>query len=208
MKTEFFKNVSLLRTMTVLLLILLNVGCDQVSKETAREKLTYGEQIEVMDDYFILVKVENKGAFLGMGSAWANGLREVLLVLIPALVMLFFTAQLILGHYTSALQVLGLTSIIGGGIGNLYDRIVFQSVTDFMNMGIGDLRTGIFNMADVSIMVGIGLVVFSLLREKKTQSAKAATTPESLAVDSETTEPSLENLENPSPAEDSDETPK
>ncbi|MEL7221969.1 MAG: signal peptidase II, partial [Bacteroidota bacterium] len=57
-------------------------------------------------------------------------------------------------------QIVGMSFIIGGGISNVYDRIQYAAVTDFMNMGIPDgIRTGIFNFADVSIMVGLGIML-------------------------------------------------
>ena len=63
--------------------------------------------------------------------------------------------------------MIGLSFIIGGGIGNIYDRIVHGSVTDFLHIDLGLFRTGIFNMADVSIMVGMGIVLFSMWRANK-----------------------------------------
>ena len=55
--------------------------------------------------------------------------------------------------------LLGLACIVGGGIGNLWDRTLYGSVTDFMLIDFDVVRTGIFNVADVSIMVGVGLVL-------------------------------------------------
>jgi signal peptidase II len=61
----------------------------------------------------------------------------------------------------------GLAAITGGGLSNMIDRIAFQwKVTDFMNLGIGNFRTGIFNVADVSIMTGCLLVLIFELRRK------------------------------------------
>ena len=60
--------------------------------------------------------------------------------------------------------------IIGGGISNVYDRIVYEAVTDFMNMGLFGVRTGIFNFADVSIMVGLGIMLpFAFQKEPNQQ---------------------------------------
>lgn len=65
------------------------------------------------------------------------------------------------------MTVVGLAFAIGGGIGNIYDRILFGSVTDFMHLKASFLQTGIFNMADVSVMVGAGLVLLDLLINRK-----------------------------------------
>ncbi len=57
--------------------------------------------------------------------------------------------------------------IIGGGIGNLYDRILYGSVTDFLHMDFQLFRTGIFNMADVSIMIGVFWLMFTQLKTRQ-----------------------------------------
>jgi len=48
--------------------------------------------------------------------------------------------------------------VFAGGISNLIDRILWGSVVDFMSVGVGPLRTGIFNVADVAVMIGIALI--------------------------------------------------
>ena len=58
--------------------------------------------------------------------------------------------------------------IVGGGVANVFDRIVYGSVTDFMHIDFGgSLRTGIFNIADVSVMVGLGCLLVASFRNKK-----------------------------------------
>jgi signal peptidase II len=65
-------------------------------------------------------------------------------------------------------MIVGLCCIIGGGIGNLYDRILYSSVTDFMHIDLGGIfKTGIFNMADVSVMLGTGLLIISFIKRKE-----------------------------------------
>lgn len=75
---------------------------------------------------------------------------------------LHLTTILLCSIAAGALCIIGLSHIIGGGIGNLIDRI-FNSgaVIDFMNIGINDLRTGIFNIADVAITAGIVMLIFA-----------------------------------------------
>jgi len=63
---------------------------------------------------------------------------------------------------------IGLAFIIGGGIGNLIDRIKFDSVTDFMLLELGPLKTGVFNMADVSIFLGVVVILATSFSDKKT----------------------------------------
>ena len=59
---------------------------------------------------------------------------------------------------------IALCFLIGGGIGNLYDRILHGSVTDFMHMDFYIFQTGVFNFADISIMIGIGILLVQSIR--------------------------------------------
>ena len=62
-------------------------------------------------------------------------------------------------------QIIAYSFILGGGVSNIYDRLLYGSVVDFMNMGIGTLRTGIFNFADVSIMIGLFMILPYLFKK-------------------------------------------
>lgn len=147
-------------------LIALNVGCDQVSKIIVRQKVDYNENISIIKDRIILTKVENTGAFLSMGDELPAIVRFTLLSLFPIVVLgfglyyLFTNAKLPLGIQ------LGICFLLGGGIGNIYDRLKFGSVTDFLHIDFGLFRTGVFNFADVSIMIGIGILLVQSFKRK------------------------------------------
>ena len=66
----------------------------------------------------------------------------------------------------SGLALLGLAFFVAGGASNLADRLARGTVTDFINVGVGSLRTGIFNVADVAIMLGAALVAFGSFRSR------------------------------------------
>jgi len=69
------------------------------------------------------------------------------------------------------LRLLGIILIIGGGAGNLYDRIVHGSVTDFMHIDFVIFQTGVFNVADMSIMAGMFIIILdSYINKKKEES--------------------------------------
>ena len=64
-------------------------------------------------------------------------------------------------------EVVAVAAIVGGGVGNLVDRVQLGAVRDFFNVGIGPLRTGIFNVADMAITFGgIALIVIPLFRKR------------------------------------------
>lgn len=148
MKNKTWKNI------LILLIVLLNVGCDQASKKVAREQLSYHEEIQVLGPQLIITKVENTGAFLGMGNQLPNWAWTLTMLVLPIAVLLGLFAYLLARNEFNQWQVVALSFIIGGGIGNLIDRFLYQSVTDFLFIDLGFAHTGIFNMADVSVMTG------------------------------------------------------
>ena len=155
------------RVALILTIVLLNIGCDQVTKKMARDQIEYHETIEVIGENLILTKVENTGAFLGMGSSLSPTLRKILLLILPTAVMIALLIYLIKNKTLSTISLFALSFIVGGGIGNIYDRIVYGSVTDMIHMDFEIFRTGIFNMADVSVMVGTGLILLEQFLPKK-----------------------------------------
>jgi len=154
------KNFSRFRTLILLMLILSNIGCDQISKKVVRDQLVYDEQIYMMSNYLLLTKVENKGAFLSLGASLSPLSKKSLLLGLPILGLSFMLFVLLGNRKLERDMAISLSFIIGGGVGNLIDRFLYGSVTDFLHMDFGLFRTGIFNMADVSITCGILYYVF------------------------------------------------
>ncbi len=157
----------------LLIIIALNLGCDQVSKVVARQNIDFYQQITVIKDRFILTKVENTGAFLTAGSNLPEFIRVILLTVLPLLVLGYGLFYLYVNKALPRLMQVGVCFLIGGGMGNIYDRIVHGSVTDFLHMDFVLFRTGVFNLADVSIMIGIGLLLLQTIQAKKAEKAMA-----------------------------------
>ncbi len=161
---------SIPRTALILIIIIANIAVDQVTKKITRDQIEYNETIEVIGEYLILTKVENEGAFLGMGSSLSPIMRKLLLLVLPAAVMLALLVYLIRNKDITRLSMIALSFIVGGGIGNIYDRIVYGSVTDMVFIDLQFAHTGIFNAADVSVMIGTGIIlVEQFLPKKKTE---------------------------------------
>ncbi|MCX2763296.1 signal peptidase II [Aquimarina muelleri] len=151
----------------ILSLIFLNIGCDQISKNVVRKTIEPYERIEVFKDSFVLTKVENTGAAYSLGSDLGPILKILLLQILPIIVLLFLLRQILIKTDYSKETNIGFAFIIGGGIGNLFDRIMYGSVTDFMILDLVVIKTEIFNLADVSIMIGAILVLYSSFFGKK-----------------------------------------
>lgn len=153
------KTKGILRAGIILVILISNISCDQISKKIVRQTIEYNEQIELMNNYLTLTKVENTGAFLSFGNDLPNTLRIILLIAFPVLIMTFGLFYLFTKKSISKSTVVGISFVLGGGMGNMYDRIVHGSVTDFLHIDLGIIQTGIFNMADVSIMAGMFLIL-------------------------------------------------
>ena len=156
------------RIRLITILIIVNIALDQVTKVLARKHIEYNEIINVIGDYLIFTKVENTGAFLGMGSELSPALRLITLLILPTLVMIGILIYLIRTKDLTKYSIWGLSCIVGGGLGNIFDRMVFGSVTDMLFLDFQFAHTGIFNVADMSVMVGTGLILLEqFFTEKK-----------------------------------------
>jgi len=154
-----------LRIFVILLLLAINIGCDQVSKTIVRHKLEYYDQIKLFAGHFTLEKTENTGAFLSVGNSLTGPTRIILLNLLPLLAVAAGLAFM-LTRELSRTTLISVILIVGGGFGNIFDRIRYGSVTDFMHLKFGPLQTGIFNVADVSIMLGMIILMLHAFFKK------------------------------------------
>ncbi|MGY3214155.1 signal peptidase II [Mucilaginibacter sp. HD30] len=133
------------------------IGCDRVTKQLAKAHLMYQEPRSYFHDTFRFEYAENTGAALGLGDSLPKMLSFWLLSMVPLAVMMVVLAY-VLRHLGKLgfLKLFCFCLVIAGGLGNIIDRIVYdRHVTDFMNMGLSNIRTGIFNVADVCITAGV-----------------------------------------------------
>jgi len=108
---------------------------------------------------------ENTGSFLGMGADLPGQVRFWIFVVGIGIFLCGLLVYLLFDRKQNIYSLVGLTVMLSGGLSNLYDRVVNNgAVIDFMNVGIGSLRTGIFNVADINIMLGMGIIFYGLLR--------------------------------------------
>lgn len=160
---------NILRAIVIFSILAINVGCDQISKSMVRNRIDGNEQISMVNNYVTLMRVENEGAFLSLGTSLPKIARFILLSLFPLAILGFGLGYLFTKKNLSKPMLLGFACVIGGGIGNLYDRLVYGSVTDFMHIDFGIFQTGVFNMADVSIMTGVAIVIIGSFLDRPKQ---------------------------------------
>jgi signal peptidase II len=148
------------RLLIMLAIILVSIALDQFTKQLAIEHLQgMSMSKKYLGDTFRLTFVENTGAFLSLGANQSGVVRTIFLKVFPVLMLggLFFYT--LLSKSMGWWHVIAFSFILGGGFSNIYDRLLYGKVVDFMNMGIGSLRTGIFNVADMSIMLGLFILL-------------------------------------------------
>jgi len=157
---------SLTRASTLLALFIViatTIGCDRVTKRVAQETLQGSAGRSYLADTVRLEWTQNAGAFLGLGADWPPVLQTSLFTIGNSLVLAGLVIAAIRLRW-SGLALFGLALFVAGGASNLADRLTQGTVTDFINVGLGPVRTGIFNVADVAIMIGAGLVALASVR--------------------------------------------
>jgi signal peptidase II len=148
------------KTFLILLVVLACVGCDQATKVLAREHLAGIPPIHLLGGVIRLHYAENTGAFLGMGAALPQATRFWALGIFVGLILAGLAVFVLTTEELTPLGVLGGALTLGGGASNLIDRLRDRgAVTDFVTVGLGDLRTGVFNVADVAITLGVVLLL-------------------------------------------------
>ena len=163
---QIMKAKDFFRVIVILFILSINIGCDQVSKSVVRSKLVYDNPVSFFHDHVHLIKVENTGAFLSFGATLPSVVKMIVFNLLPLLVIIFGLYFILTKPELNRVTLLGLILVVGGGIGNLYDRIVHGSVTDFMHINFVIFQTGIFNVADVSITTGLLIILIYALVKK------------------------------------------
>jgi signal peptidase II len=152
------------RVLLILVMLVACVGCDQTTKTLARNHLQNRPVICLFGDTLRLQYTENPGAFLSLGASLPQHWRGTVFTLGSAALVAGALFYAFLATRLRPLQTVAIALICGGGLGNLLDRIRFDGwVTDFLNVGAGPLRTGIFNVADMALM--LGLLLFFVRRE-------------------------------------------
>lgn len=157
----------------IILVLVSCVGCDQATKNIARGALA-SSSVSLLNDSVRFEYTENPGAFLGLGSKLPHQARFLLLVMFVSASLLLILAFTVSARNLDVEQWVGLSLLAGGGVGNLIDRMFNDgAVIDFVRLGVGSLRTGVFNLADVAIVVGVVLLLLGSARGKRETASDA-----------------------------------
>jgi signal peptidase II len=142
---------------------------DRVSKLFIQQRMNGFDTVPVIPGWLQIIHTENPGAAFGMLAEGNPFVRSAVLIGVSALVLIFVASALLgrSGSFSAPLARFGLALILGGAIGNLYDRVTRGTVTDFIEVFHGSWSFPAFNVADSAITVGAIFLLLDLLRPKR-----------------------------------------
>lgn len=147
------------RLLLLLAILASCIGCDRVTKVVAMRSLPGDAVRSYWGDTVRIQYAENKGGFLSLGANLSERARFLLLTVSNGVFLAVIVGILLWRWEMPVSRFASLGLLLAGGIGNLIDRILYDGrVIDFLNLGIGPVRTGIFNVADVAITAGVILL--------------------------------------------------
>ena len=162
-----------LRALLIFVVVCGCVGCDQATKQIARAYLPAETCISMLHDVVRLERTQNEGAFLSLGESLPQNIGRPLFTFGGLLIVQLGALWALFGRENSPLHILGVALACAGGLGNVIDRLIRGYVTDFLNVGIGPVRTGIFNSADMALMLGLALLLISSFRHERSERKQA-----------------------------------
>jgi signal peptidase II len=152
-----------LRLACLMCLLVCIVGCDQASKHIARTGLSHESSVTLSGGLVELRLADNPGSFLSVGELLPVSAQFVIFTVGVGLGLTALAVYLTCRPRIGTTRFIGLSLVLAGGMGNLVDRVLRHGlVTDFAVIHLGPLHTGIFNVADVLIMTGVGVILWTL----------------------------------------------
>jgi signal peptidase II len=156
----------------VVLILVACTSCDQITKNIARVSLAPSSPISLLNDSIRMQYIENPGAILGLGGNLPREARVLFAVAFVSIILAFTLVFAVNTHRFSLMQLVGISLVAAGGLGNLLDRLANNgAVIDFVRLGIGPLQTAIFNVADVAILGGAFTILLSAKEKTRATSA-------------------------------------
>jgi signal peptidase II len=150
------------------------VVLDRVAKWIVARDISLHESIQVIPGFFRLTHVENRGAAFGLFADSPSEWKITALVLFSIVALTIVSVLLWRNSHSMQSTGIGLALILGGAIGNLWDRLLSGRVVDFLLFYVGQYQWPAFNVADSAIVVGAGLLVIEILFAKTPAPEKSA----------------------------------
>ncbi len=151
------------------------IALDQITKILTKKNMFLGQSEEVLGDFLRYTYIQNPGMAFGIQIG-----NKTLFTIFSILASIVVFVYLIRTRGDQVFVKLALALILGGAIGNLIDRVLYGAVVDFIDVGIGQMRWPVFNIADSAVSVGMVILVGIILFEPKEQAKlKEASQPDS-----------------------------
>jgi len=145
---------------TLALLVLL---LDRVAKQMVARDIPLHDSIPIVPRFFYLTHVQNRGAAFGLFADSPAEWKVALLIAFSVIALVIVSTLLWRSSHTMTSTGVGLALILGGALGNLWDRLLHGRVVDFLLFYLGSYQWPAFNVADSAIVVGAGLLLFEIL---------------------------------------------
>ena len=153
------------------LLLVVCIVCDRGAKHAA-ESLRGKPPVRIAEGLITLSYAENSGAMLSIGAGLPENTRFLVFTAGVGVLLAGIAGVLLFSTALSPARVIALSLMLAGGGSNLFDRLTHGGmVVDYVTLGAGGLRTGIFNLADMLIMLGASLILFTTIRKQSPHKA-------------------------------------
>lgn len=143
------------------------LSMDQLTKLYVHTQFQLHESVPVINNFFSITYVRNFGAAFGFLSQTPEIFREIFFLMIPPIACLIILYILRGVKNNDTMQILALSSVFAGALGNYIDRLQFRYVIDFVDFHYGKYSWPAFNIADMAIVGGVMFLVFIMLKETK-----------------------------------------
>jgi signal peptidase II len=140
---------------------------DRFTKSLIERGVATNEALSVIPGFFDIVHSQNRGVAFGILNDSHSDWRTAVLTVVSAAAVAVISVMLWNARRMSGLSVWGLALVLGGAAGNVFDRIAYGQVTDFLDVYVGSYHWPAFNVADSAIVIGGGLFVLDALRSKQ-----------------------------------------
>jgi signal peptidase II len=146
----------------IILIFIIVFLTDQVTKHLIRYTFTLGKSVSVLGQFLKFTYIENPGIAFGIRVK-----NSTIFTILSILACIGIAIYLYLHWKQSMGFKISLTLILGGAVGNLYDRIIYKRVVDFIDVGIGNVRWPVFNIADSTVVIGMIILLFYTFRQER-----------------------------------------
>lgn len=164
---------------TYLLIALVVVLLDRWTKHIVAQRIALYSHIQIIPGFFRLTHTENTGAAFSLFADSTAPWKTSLLIAFSAIALVVVTILLWKNNRAHVATGIGLSLIMGGALGNLWDRLARGRVVDFLLVYVKQYQWPVFNLADSAIVVGAGLLVLEILFQKSNAPEEITAKPNS-----------------------------